>query len=175
MRQFQSALLDCGLHEVEFMGSPFTWSNGHTWERLDRGLLNHEGTLLWPNLVNIGASDHLPLLFYLEGGRFRGDSRKLRRFLFELSWVHENTCEEVVNEEWGSSAGVDSVMERFQRLGRCLQKWNRDNLGNIPKKIKGLQEELQLLAFDDPNVLVQERRRCVRNELTKYTKYEEEL
>lgn len=33
---FNLALLDCGLEDVGFAGSHFTWTNGHTWRRLDR-------------------------------------------------------------------------------------------------------------------------------------------
>lgn len=28
---FNLALLDCGLEDVGFLGSLFTWTNGHTW------------------------------------------------------------------------------------------------------------------------------------------------
>lgn len=33
---FNLALLDYGLKDVGFLGSPFTWTNGRIWKRLDR-------------------------------------------------------------------------------------------------------------------------------------------
>ncbi|KAK9921281.1 hypothetical protein M0R45_029799 [Rubus argutus] len=133
VRKFHETILDCGLLEVEFSGSPFTWSNGHTWERLDRGFINQGGSLLWPNLiehhVDAGASDHLPLIFLTDGGNLRTSPRQNRRFLFEPVWAHERSCEEVIQTEWGRPCGNGHIMGKFLRLGTCLKKWRQGNVG----------------------------------------------
>ena len=37
---FNLALLDCGLEDARFIGSPFTWTNGCTWKQLVRVICN---------------------------------------------------------------------------------------------------------------------------------------
>ncbi|KAK9950633.1 hypothetical protein M0R45_006113 [Rubus argutus] len=118
MRKFQEAILDCGLQEVQFSSPMFTWSNGHTWEWLDR---------------------------------------------------------EVIQAEWELSIKAGDVLGCLQNIGKRLQRWNKEKVGNIPKKVVLLREELQRLPFDDTRAEVQERRKTVKQELTKYTAYEEEL
>ena len=71
--------------------------------------------------------------------------------------------------------GTNNLLEKFQKVGARLRSWNRRKVGNIPRKIHILQEELQNLQFDDHRVHIQDQRRSIMKELTKYTKYEEEL
>lgn len=125
--------------------------------------------------MDVGASDHLPILFFMEGRRSQDVAIRRRRFLFEPAWVHEGTCEEEIQKEWCVIATEGSITEKFKRIGTRLQQWNRDNLGNIPKKVRCLREELERLKFDDSQVHVQARREVVKAELAKYTQYEEEL
>ena len=40
MQAFQEAIDDCCLHDMGFIGDPFTWRRGRIRERLDRGLVN---------------------------------------------------------------------------------------------------------------------------------------
>lgn len=49
------ALLDCGLEDVRFARSLFTWTNGHTWRRLDKVLCNS----LWSGLFSVFRVSHL--------------------------------------------------------------------------------------------------------------------
>ncbi|XP_071933148.1 uncharacterized protein [Coffea arabica] len=66
MDEFNTAMYTCGLSSVDFDGSPFTWTNGTLWQRLDRALVNS----LWAAAYTFtkvshlprGRSDHSPLL-----------------------------------------------------------------------------------------------------------------
>ena len=40
MEEFNEAVCQCNLSVVGFDGSPFTWTNGQVWQRLDRALVN---------------------------------------------------------------------------------------------------------------------------------------
>ena len=104
---------DCGLLEVPFPGSVVSCSNGDTAERLDRGLMNTQGSRVWSQLheqhLDVGASDHLALLFNTEG-RIRGRrSRCSRRFQFESFWLREQGCGETVNHRWDNSSCMLSL------------------------------------------------------------------
>lgn len=70
---FNSIILDCGFHEVQFTGHLFTWhmSGGSKMvlERLNRVLANKTWPSLFPYAVEqhliSETSDHLPLLFVI--------------------------------------------------------------------------------------------------------------
>lgn len=75
---FNLGLLDCGLENAWFVGSPFTWSNGHTWRQLDKVVSNTHWynffSLFWVTHLNRMASDHSPLLLSCDKNVARGPS-----------------------------------------------------------------------------------------------------
>ena len=66
MEEFNDAIFNCGLAEVDFDGSACTWTNGALWQRLNRALSN----AAWSELFSTttvshrmrGRSNHAPLL-----------------------------------------------------------------------------------------------------------------
>ncbi|KAB1205077.1 hypothetical protein CJ030_MR7G016721 [Morella rubra] len=83
--------MDLGLG---FNGNPFTWNNGRRGcanirERLDRGLVNQQWRVQYPNASILHssalASDHLPLILNTDGhGHLLS-----RPFRFEAMWVRD--------------------------------------------------------------------------------------
>ncbi|KAL0421421.1 UNVERIFIED_CONTAM: putative mitochondrial protein [Sesamum latifolium] len=74
IRNFRWALEDCGLSNIGFSGSSFTWSNRHlhphiVLERLDRACANAGWSVLFPDAVvshiPVNCSDHKALLIRL--------------------------------------------------------------------------------------------------------------
>ena len=66
MEEFNEMIFNCGLVEVNFDGSAFTWTNGVLWQRLDRALTNAAWSDLFSTTIVShlmrGRSDHAPLL-----------------------------------------------------------------------------------------------------------------
>ena len=105
MRKFRLALEDCDLHNLGFVGDPFTWRNNHhmaarfTKERLDRAVANTAWRCLFP-LVRVTNgdprhSDHRPIIIDV-GSR---DSREWSEHVeivpkFEAKWLEEDDCEQ---------------------------------------------------------------------------------
>ena len=93
---FNLALLDCGLEDAGFVGSPFTWTNGRTRRRLDRVVCNS----LWSRLFSVFrishlnriASDHSPLLLSCDRNTARGPSR----FKFLHAWLKHPNCLDII-------------------------------------------------------------------------------
>lgn len=79
---FNLALLDCGLEDFGFMGSPYTWNYRYIWRCLDSVVCN----LLWSGLFSIFTIfhlnrtrlDHLPLFITLD----RNSAKGLSKFKF---------------------------------------------------------------------------------------------
>lgn len=40
MTAFQDVIEECHLHDMRYVGDPFTWRRGRIQEQLDRGLVN---------------------------------------------------------------------------------------------------------------------------------------
>ncbi|XP_009765971.2 uncharacterized protein [Nicotiana sylvestris] len=70
VRDFNRFINDTGLVEMRTKGRNFTWTNGHTYSRIDRALINAEWMLKMPYLdvcvMDPGCSDHSLLSITLE-------------------------------------------------------------------------------------------------------------
>ncbi|XP_070038226.1 uncharacterized protein LOC142167392 [Nicotiana tabacum] len=70
IRDFNNFIADTGLVEMKTSGRSFTWTNGHTYSKIDRVLVNAEWMLTMPHLevwvMNPSCFDHSPLRITLE-------------------------------------------------------------------------------------------------------------
>ncbi|KAK7851867.1 hypothetical protein CFP56_040758 [Quercus suber] len=102
MKDFGDVLDECGLIDLGFVGSKFTWfkniANGISiWERLDRAV----GTMDWfknyPTtkmvILECGMSNHKPMLIHPCGILVR----KNKPWCFEKMLLEEEGCHDVVN------------------------------------------------------------------------------
>ena len=76
MLKFREALDECGLFDLGFVGSKFTWyktypDGGIVWERLDRAVCTMEWFNLFPatkvKTLVCASSDHSPILVLPDG------------------------------------------------------------------------------------------------------------
>lgn len=98
---FRTCIESCGLTQVQFKGSPFTWWNGRTgrdciFERLDRVLVNsvmfNMGTHSEVEHLPRTGSDHAPLLLICEDRT----QRQRKPFRFLNFWTEHDSFKEVV-------------------------------------------------------------------------------
>ncbi|KAF7824156.1 reverse transcriptase [Senna tora] len=123
---FQNLLSDCGLFDLEYNGSSFTWFNkrigdAFVMEKLDRALGNVELLCDFPQaqvFVNepVG-SDHCALVTDLNFC----DGKTPRSFKFELSWLTHADYKEVMKASWHKSKRMrfDFILELLRRLEDC--------------------------------------------------------
>lgn len=109
---FEFCANSCGLIDIKFKGSPFTWWNGRAdakciFKRLDRLLINHEflgavGKAELEHLARTG-SDHALLLLSCSGL----EEKPNRPFRFLKMWLDTEGFMEVVQNAWHSVANED--------------------------------------------------------------------
>lgn len=152
MQRFVDTINWCGLRDLGFIGSKFTWLYQHKdgfqiRERLDRGFATVDWLDKFP-LVKLYhrtsfASNHCPISLRLkEKKKFK---RYGKKFQFEVMWLKESSCEDIVNSVWEEGAISDSVFPIMQCLDNCRMKlnaWNKNVFSNVGNNLDRLQKYL---------------------------------
>lgn len=156
MERFREALQKCDLHDLGFVGDPFTWRNNHrnamtyTKLRLDRIVANSAWRNKFPLVRVINGdprhSDHCPIIVD------PGDTERIRWMKpletmrkFEARWLEEFDCGARVSEAWEKAlhAGEVSLLEIQRNVLKKLLEWDWEVLGSLKKRIKNAQRELE--------------------------------
>lgn len=97
---FNLILLDCGLEDTGFIRSPYTWTNGYTWRRLDKVVCNSKWFKLFFIFIvchlNCTASDHSPLLCSCDWK----SARRPYRFKFFQAYLKHPMFLDVIRQSW---------------------------------------------------------------------------
>lgn len=92
---FKETIHDCGLMDLGFVGSIFTWEKSRgsaSWvqERLDRGLVTQEWKTNFPlfevRVIDVSTSNHLPMFLQKNKQVY---VPKGRQFRFENMWIRK--------------------------------------------------------------------------------------
>ncbi|MED6203448.1 hypothetical protein PIB30_115578, partial [Stylosanthes scabra] len=65
------------------------------------------------------------------------------RFRFEECWLGNGECEKTVAEAWIGNEG--NLHRRLAECGNKLDAWGAKTFGDVPKRIRNLQNKLQHL------------------------------
>ncbi|XP_028052793.1 uncharacterized protein LOC114257220 [Camellia sinensis] len=161
MRDLNSFIESCELHDLPLLGRKFTWCNaqdGEKWSRIDRILLNPEWLLrynfkVWglPRLF----SDHCPILL-MDDVRDWGP----KPFRFINAWTSHPSFPSLVAKVWHESSIIGRagyvLFQKLKILKVELKKWNFEVFGNLVTKLKKAEEELvelDIVAEDRPLVV----------------------
>ena len=151
MQNFREALDECGLMDLGYIGSPFTWSKHYRsrasiWERLDRAVASHDWFIRFPGSrvhhVDNSTSDHK---FLWIDPSFLDFQLKKKVFRFEDMWLADKGCGETVEGVWQASfeGFVSSkVIRKIERCGKELTLWSRNKFGNIRRELVKKRKEL---------------------------------
>jgi hypothetical protein len=151
MMDFRKVLIHCDLHDLGFVGLPWTYKNnqGGQWNvrvRLDGGVANTDWSFLFPNAsvshLLSTSSDHKALLLHLD--RSSGVPLQKRQFSYEIMWERETDQQLVIERSWlrkhpGSDLGA--LSKSLETVVNELQKWSSENFGNVTKRIVGLRKD----------------------------------
>ncbi|XP_030931655.1 uncharacterized protein LOC115957525 [Quercus lobata] len=127
MTDFRAALDFCGLCDLGYVGSPYTWCNNQfdgvvTWIRLDRGVATTAWTQLFPSFrvhhIAGSLSDHCPLWVCLDDENVRF-YKKGRPFCFEAVWMTDDRCDGVIKNAWVGNTLVNPMERLVGKVDVC--------------------------------------------------------
>jgi hypothetical protein len=161
MMQFRLALEECGLSDLGYRGSKFTWTNRRhdgdlIKERLDRAVANEAWcrlqTMREVQVLAGFKSDHLPLCVQLgDGDTSRWFAKK--KFKIEASWMHDDDYLGVVRDAWTEvdsfDHGGDLLQEKLNRCQTKLKSWSFRKFGNDEKELKEKTKRLEELQQEE--------------------------
>ncbi|XP_057246803.1 uncharacterized protein LOC130589540 [Beta vulgaris subsp. vulgaris] len=179
MDAFRETIEGCDLRDLGFRGSTFTWQRGNDpdtliRERLDRFLASEDWCALfpysWVRNFPIYKSDHAPILLSADVAPPRRSRKKL--FYFEALWLSKPKCQEVVRQAWESEAGT-GIEGRIAACAASLGTWAATTFGDLKKKVKDKEAELELWQNKPPDGVMLERCRGLVSELDELHRLEE--
>ena len=162
MDAFRMAVDDCGVKDMGYKGSKFTWQRSNSpstliRERLDRMLPDDDWCDLFPSWEVIHLpryrSDHAPLL--LKTGTNDNFRRGNKMFKFEARWLARDDCGKVVEDAWGASGG-ESIVARLELVSQNLSSWAAQVFGNLKRKKKRALARLNDLQQKPPDANILE-------------------
>ncbi|XP_015168633.1 uncharacterized protein [Solanum tuberosum] len=150
--EFLSVIEDCGLLDLGYNGSHFTWCNQRTeearvWKRLDRAMVNDQWLENMPqstisHLPFVG-SDHCPLL--LEMAVRMNQNTKYLKFLH--FWTEHSNFLHIVKaccdrESNGNPMG--KLHQKMKRLSTTLSNWSKQEFGDIFSTVKSYEDRVRI-------------------------------
>ncbi|XP_045797508.1 uncharacterized protein LOC123891638 [Trifolium pratense] len=172
---FRSTLTLCDLQDLGYKGDIFTWTNKQQSQhlikaRLDRFLANSAWKNLFPVFCNYHllrySSDHMPIL--LDFNTFSGpttNERGPKPIRYEQIWTRDPLQYQIVKDAWQKNRGT--TVKKLNDTLSSLHKWGTNRFGIIPKRIKTLQTELQVLndqnGIEDLTLQIKEKEKELDN------------
>ncbi|KAG6626350.1 hypothetical protein CIPAW_15G041600 [Carya illinoinensis] len=168
MTEFSECIFDLNLVDLPLAGGTCTWSNNHTWSRLDRFLISPEWEChfpdVWQKRLPRLSSDHWPIL--LDCGRVQ---RRHRSFKFENMWLKADDFEEKVRQWWASYQiqGTPSFIfaGKLKALKKDLKLWNKQTFGDVVECKKSKEAEIKGLERIQENRPLTQEEIAVKKEL----------
>ncbi|KAK9926535.1 hypothetical protein M0R45_023761 [Rubus argutus] len=157
---FLKAFLDSNnLFDIGFKGQQFTWAKKEfgevvIQERLDRGLINDDWLLAWPDscvthLTRLG-SDHCPILFE----HCPALEKRRPTFKFEAYWVDDAECFPLIEANWRNTSHSSNQQLWKKNLSTCrnqLAKWSNRRFTQNRLEIVHSLKELDHLQCHRPD------------------------
>ncbi|XP_016515156.2 uncharacterized protein LOC107831867 [Nicotiana tabacum] len=139
VRDFNSFIDDNALVEMRTNGRNFTWTNGHTYNKIDRALANAEWMLkmlyleVW--VMDPGCSDHSPLNVSFEDN----EEKVPKPFKFLNHLAEHKDFLALVSGAWqGSNEDntMKDVWKRLKRVKQAMKELNNTEYNAVGDKIK---------------------------------------
>ncbi|KAI3474488.1 hypothetical protein Pfo_029398 [Paulownia fortunei] len=147
LNEFGDMILDCGLIDVGYEGSPYTWTNHRVWKRLDRMLYSEN----WLDLFQFTKVTHLPRIWSNHSPLLISvslqSSKPPSSFRFFKMCTRHHLFLEAISKSWQtptSSEGMINLQHKLYRLKQFLKWWNRNNFGDIFENIKKAEWDIKI-------------------------------
>ena len=148
MQKFRDTFGVCGLWDLGFRGSPYTWCNqrlgtARTFERLDRCV----ATVEWQQCFTRyevshmipPVSDHLMLKLETFFTPLPCTPKRRHPIRFEAEWTRFEECENIIKQAWDLHVEGNSMYSLCAKIKHCrtlLSHWGKTTLGNLGVRVK---------------------------------------
>ncbi|XP_059310282.1 uncharacterized protein LOC132061497 [Lycium ferocissimum] len=116
VRDFSNFLDDTGLTIIRATGRDYTWTNGHTYRTLDRGLVNAEWMLQLHHveilIMEPGCSDHAPLSIIC----VEEEETKPKPFRFLNHLAGHTDFLAIVHDIWGEESATYNMKTVWHKM-----------------------------------------------------------
>ncbi|XP_057953041.1 uncharacterized protein LOC131147481 [Malania oleifera] len=145
-RDIRECFMETGLMDMNSSGCFLTWSNGKTWCKLDRVLVNNE----W-NQTNFGVHANFQLLSLLSDhsnclvSLFDSNGMGRRPFKFFNVWTDHRDFMETVKKGWGikfSGCKMFRLVKKLQAMKSPIKNLNALHFSHISTRAEKANEEL---------------------------------
>ncbi|XP_016206246.1 uncharacterized protein LOC107646584 [Arachis ipaensis] len=138
---FKNWIQDMHLVDLPLNDRKYTWFRGSSCSRIDKVMVSLEWIEEFPETRlkggSRGLSDHC--LMIVEDTKMRGGLRPFRSL---DSWFTHEDFLRMVKEECRGLGEIEFT-EKLKALTAPLERWHKDNFGDMDKKIKRFEEEMK--------------------------------
>ncbi|PHU14260.1 hypothetical protein BC332_15465 [Capsicum chinense] len=145
IKDFSTFIEDIGMNILKHNDREYTWSNGHTYSRIDWALVNAKWMLYIPivkvMVMDLGCSDHSPLSLLLAQKK----DKRPNPFRFLNHLVKHEKFHKVVVTAWGRSNIKGSMAEvKNCEAGteKALRNLHNTEFRGVEDKIKKCRQKL---------------------------------
>jgi hypothetical protein len=156
MREFREVLSDCDVHDLGFLGVPWTYDNkqvgiNNVRVHLDRAVASPEWLTVLPDacvrhLVS-SRSDHCPVMLSIRQDMDPKPAQPVRRY--EVMWEREPSLTAAVEEAWSRRVGspdLGGISSAFHSIMGNLYEWKKKNFAPVSRKLDRIREEIEGMA-----------------------------
>ncbi|XP_050251320.1 uncharacterized protein LOC126698256 [Quercus robur] len=183
MKVFRDTIDICGLRDMGYSGSDFTWSRrlgarGWVRECLDRAFVSTNYATMFPTTklyhVANSVSDHSMLVL-----KSANPTRKRTKlFCFKSMWLRDERCSKVVNDAWESGRNMGTKWPLLHCLEEChtsLTEWKKHSFDHLGKQITELQKKLRIMENWRGSESILEDTYTMKMKLNRWLNVEEEM
>ncbi|XP_019226307.1 PREDICTED: uncharacterized protein LOC109207776 [Nicotiana attenuata] len=181
-KDFKEYMNDTGMNELQYVGKNYTWTNNHTYNRIDRGLVNANWMMTMPNLkvqvLEPLVSDHSPLKLMIT--QVQGKKNKLFRF-FNCIADHPQFIQQVelAWKERGAKGTMQAGWNNLKKTMKVIKGINIQHNKGVDKRIKETRKELQSvqekMSCRLQKIELIEKEKALKCELEKWVMIEESI
>ncbi|KAL4330796.1 hypothetical protein AHAS_Ahas13G0435900 [Arachis hypogaea] len=130
----------------------------------------YSGSVLGGTTVNASLSHVIDLRNVLPE-RVGKRRKQHRKFKFEELWLTNEDCGNIIEEAWKNSNG--GIQGKLKVCAEKLEIWGRETFGDIPKRIRKAQEEINSINESPQTDEVVKRGRELESELDELLRIDE--
>jgi hypothetical protein len=170
MMEFREVLSHCDVHDLGFVGTPWTFDNKQAGERnvkvrLDRAVANPAWSSLFPEVrvhhLMSSRSDHCPLLVTVT---LQQDQRRSQARRYEIMWEREPSLAFAVEDAWSrrvTTQNLGDISASFRNVMASLYDWKKKYFGSLPQRMEKCRKKLNELSLLSDEASVAERKRLL--------------